>query len=255
MLRLVAGAHRPSPSRTVLGASTCCLVVFLTLALVAGREPPSALDHATRAWVLSTQHPQLTGPMAAVSTLGDRLGLISLIAAGTTLTWRRWRRWAVALPLAMLGAGALQLVAKWAVDRPRPSLAAWGFPSGHVLSLVVLLGLGVYLVWVAGAGRRARMLTGGAAVVTLSAVAWSRLYLEAHWLSDLAGGLTLGLAYLLGVIWLLERPFSPLWPDDRLAAWISRSAPRRRPFAPSSAAGSGRTSPITAAASLPPTTS
>ena len=255
MLHVVPGAQRPTSPRTVLAAATCALLTFLVLALIASREPPSALDHATRALVLSTHSPQLATPMVAISTLGDRTGLIGLIAAGAVLTWRRWRRWAIALPLAMLGTGALQLAAKWAVDRPRPSLAAWGFPSGHVLSLVVLLGLGVYLAWTAGAGRRTRGLCCAAAALTLLAVGWSRLYLEAHWLSDLVGGLSLGLAYLLGIIWVLERPCSPLGRDDRLAPWISRFRRPRRPFGPSSAAGSGPISPSIAAASLPPTTS
>ena len=239
----------------MLGGVAGALLLFSILALVASQQPPSHLDHATRALVRSTQHPQLAGPMAAVSVLGDRLGLISLIAAGSLLAWRRWRRWAVALPLVMLGTGLLQLAAKWAVDRPRPSLAAWGFPSGHVLSLVVLLGLGVHLVWASGAGRRGRTLSCIAAALTLLAVGWSRLYLEAHWLSDLVGGLALGLAYLLAAIWLVERPFSPLWSNDRLASWISLSRRLRRPSGPDFAAGSPITSPSIAAASLPPTTS
>jgi len=36
------------------------------------------------------------------------------------------------------------------------------------------------------------------------AVAFSRLYLEAHWVSDVAGGFALGIAYLLPAICLVE---------------------------------------------------
>jgi membrane-associated phospholipid phosphatase len=35
-------------------------------------------------------------------------------------------------------------------------------------------------------------------------VAFSRLYLDKHWLSDLAGGLMVGVAYLLLAIWVVE---------------------------------------------------
>jgi hypothetical protein len=35
-------------------------------------------------------------------------------------------------------------------------------------------------------------------------VAYSRMYLDAHWLSDVLGGLTAGLAYLLVAIWSID---------------------------------------------------
>jgi membrane-associated phospholipid phosphatase len=38
----------------------------------------------------------------------------------------------------------------------------------------------------------------------VAAVGFSRLYLDRHWLSDLAGGLMAGLAYLLLAIWVVE---------------------------------------------------
>ena len=44
--------------------------------------------------------------------------------------------------------------------------------------------------------------TGCAAIVLV--VAFSRLYLEAHWVSDVAGGFTLGIAYLLSTIYLVD---------------------------------------------------
>ena len=114
------------------------------------------------------------------------------------MLWRSGRGWAVALPLMMAGTGVLQLVAKWAIDRPRPNLAAWGFPSGHVLSLAVFFGLIAFLL-VTQSGRRQRWrvsacLACGAAV---GLVAASRIYLDMHWLSDVIGGFALGTAYLL----------------------------------------------------------
>jgi undecaprenyl-diphosphatase len=139
-----------------------------------------------------------------VSGLGENYGLIPLIAIGSALLWRPSRRWAVTLPLLMAGTGALQLIAKWAVDRPRPNLAAWGFPSGHVLSLVVYFGLMMYLLAISTTARSRRQLGYAGCVAIVVTVAFSRLYLEMHWASDVAGGFTLGLAYLLLTIWLVE---------------------------------------------------
>jgi undecaprenyl-diphosphatase len=180
------------------------LTGFFALALLAAGRELSDLDHHTRALVQLTRLPLLDPVMRAVSGLGDNYGVIGLIVLGVGILWRPSRRWALTLPLLMAGTGALQLVAKWAIDRPRPNLAAWGFPSGHVLSLVVFFGLVTYLLATSSLARPWRWLGYAGSAGTVLAVAWSRLYLEAHWVSDVAGGLTLGVAYLLLTIGLVE---------------------------------------------------
>ena len=199
--------HGPARSaflRRAPGLSILSLACYLALALIAASQQLSDVDHRVRALVQLARLPWLDIVMLAVSGLGENYGLIPLIALGSAILWRPSRRWAVALPILMAGTGALQLIAKWAVDRPRPNLAAWGFPSGHVLSLVVHFGLMTYLLATSTAARSHRRVGYAGCVVIVLTVGFSRLYLEAHWVSDLAGGLTLGLAYLLATIWLVE---------------------------------------------------
>jgi membrane-associated phospholipid phosphatase len=199
--------HGPARStflRRAPALSILALAGYLALALIAANQPLSDVDHRVRAVVQLARLPWLDIVMVAVTGLGQNYGLIPLIAVGSAILWRPSRRWAVALPILMAGTGALQLIAKWAVDRPRPNLAAWGFPSGHVLSLVVYFGLVTYLLATSTAAPSRRRLGYGGCVGIVAAVGFSRLYLEAHWVSDLAGGLTLGLAYLLATIWLVE---------------------------------------------------
>jgi undecaprenyl-diphosphatase len=191
-------------SRRLLGVAALALAGFAALALPATSHQFSALDYQARAFVHLTRAPVLDPAMTGVSGLGENYGLIPLILLGIAVLWRPSRRWAVALPLLMAGTGALQLITKWAVDRPRPNLAAWGFPSGHVLSLVVFFGLITYLLATSTLPRRRRWLGSAGCLSTVLAVAFSRLYLEAHWISDVAGGFTLGLAYLLLTICLVE---------------------------------------------------
>ena len=142
--------------------------------------------------------------MRTLSLLGGRAGLISLIALAFVLLWGYRRRWALALPVIMAGTGGLQLLAKWVVNRPRPNLADWGYPSGHVLSLVVFFGLVAYLLRTSRVSRGWRLLGGGVGAGIVLTVAFSRLYLDVHWLTDVIGGFALGLAYLLLTIWLVE---------------------------------------------------
>jgi membrane-associated phospholipid phosphatase len=63
----------------------------------------------------------------------------------------------------------------------------------------------IYLIAMASSRRRRwRVLASVVAAVPVVVVAFSRLYLDKHWLSDLAGGLTIGAAYLLLAIWVVE---------------------------------------------------
>jgi undecaprenyl-diphosphatase len=179
------------------------LALYALLAMLISQPLVQAADHAARAWVRMLQQDTLLSAMETVTTLGDYRGLVPLIVLSSLVLWRGNRPWALALPVLMAGTGVLQWITKWAADRPRPDATPWGFPSGHVFSLVVLFALMAYLVQRASHRRGPRLaVLGGAAVVIV--VAFSRLYLDKHWLSDLVGGLAIGTTYSLLAIWLVE---------------------------------------------------
>jgi undecaprenyl-diphosphatase len=188
----------------LVGLALGCILAFAALADPALRGETLGVDQEMRTLAQRAQNPVVAAGMQAVSSLGESAGLLPLMAVVAVLGWRCSRRHAFIVPAVMLGAGGLQFLAKWAVDRPRPNLAPWGFPSGHVLSLVVLLGLACYLIGRSGTSRRWRRASGGICGLTVVTVAASRLYLDFHWLSDVAGGFAIGLAYLLAVIAVLE---------------------------------------------------
>jgi membrane-associated phospholipid phosphatase len=192
--------------RWLLSGAAASLAGYVALAVLAAHQQFFAIDYGTRTWIVMLRKEAPYLPMAVVTELGGFLGVVALIAVAMLLLWwRGQRRWALAMPPLMAGAGALQAFAKWSSGRTRPDESPWGFPSGHVLSLVVFFGLMVWLVATASRRRRRwRIAASAACALTVALVAFSRLYLERHWLSDLAGGLTIGLAYLLLAIWVVE---------------------------------------------------
>jgi undecaprenyl-diphosphatase len=199
-----------------------CLAAFLTLTVAVIHQRFDGADRAAHGMVRETRHPALLGFMEGASLAGGQPGQIAVLLVSVAALWSRRRRWALALPLAMAGGGLLQFVVKWAVDRPRPNLAPWGFPSAHVLSLVVLCGYLAYVVSL----ERARPAWGrgalAAAAGIVGTVAYSRMYLEAHFLSDVLGGFTAGLAYLAFTIWAI-RAAPPL--AQRVSGWsLAREA-------------------------------
>ncbi len=189
--------------RGVLQGGLLLLLCFLVLTVVVTQDRLMDVDRAARSLVHQSHHPSLLTFMAGASYLGGETGQVAVVVVGLAALWPRRRRWAMALPLVVAGAGLAQYLAKWAVARPRPNLEEWGFPSAHVLSLVVLCGYLAYAVSSRSVRRRQRLAMGVCALV-VGIVAYSRMYLDVHWLSDIIGGFTAGLAYLLLAIWAVE---------------------------------------------------
>lgn len=190
--------------RALLAGATVSFGGFLGLADGAVQRYWLGVDHGARGAVGLARVHSLDTPMRTLSILGDRVGLIALILMASLLLWNYHRVWALALPVIMAGTGGLQWLAKLSVDRPRPNLAAWGYPSGHVLSLVVFFGLLAYLLWNSRLDPRWQWLGAAMAACIVLAVGFSRMYLDFHWFTDVIGGFALGLAYLLVMIWLAE---------------------------------------------------
>ena len=147
--------------------------------------------------------------MIALTELGDAAVTLPLIV--TVLGWllwsRSWRAAAYWLATVAFGIG-LTLALKAGFQMPRPvdiyeGLARFSFPSGHAAMSVVIYGfLGVLI------GRdvstRARGALTSIAILLVSLIAFSRLYLGVHWLSDVLGGLAFGTAWvsLLAIAYL-----------------------------------------------------
>jgi len=185
-----------------LAGAGAFLAGFVALVVLVNGDRLGALNEFSRALVHQPGPRLLQSAMEAASFWGGRPGQIAVVLMGSLVLWPQRRGWALSLPLVMTGAGVLQLTAKWAVDRPRPNLDPWGFPSAHVLSLVVLLGCIAYLLGTSRLHRGWRLLGAVSCAAVVLVVGYSRMYLDAHWLSDVLGGLTMGLAYLLAIIWV-----------------------------------------------------
>jgi membrane-associated phospholipid phosphatase len=156
-------------------------------------------DDTVRNFIMRHQNPTMGNFMRYVSLLGDwpshtALGLILLGVA-----WRRgsqeWTRIFLAMLLAMMLAGVAGTVIKRTVPRARPSVhtdTRWGgprfsskyhsFPSGHVGASTAFFG--VLLI--------ARRRVGLACLPIPILIGFSRMYIGAHYLSDVVCAAVLG---------------------------------------------------------------
>jgi len=181
----------------VLPLAIVSWLAFLVLAVHAFNQQLFDLDHSADALVQSAQHPYLKILMRALSDAAAGYVLVPL-SVGLYLYLRHRGHHAVKLvPWMIVGAYALFTLTKWIVARPRPRMSPYGFPSAHTFGAVVFFGGVIYLLWTIEMRPVWRWTGTVVLVLLILGVAVSRLYLRAHWLSDVAGGLAGGTAYLL----------------------------------------------------------
>ena len=184
-------------------------LAFLVLAVHAFNQQLFDLDHSADALVQSAQHPYLKILMRALSDAATGYVLVPL-SVGLYLYLRHRGHHAVKLiPWMVVGAYALFTLTKWIVARPRPRMSPYGFPSAHTFGAVVFFGGVIYLLWTIEMRPVWRWTGTVVLVLLILGVAVSRLYLRAHWLSDVAGGLAGGTAYLLFFLLAAEPSVRP----------------------------------------------
>jgi membrane-associated phospholipid phosphatase len=181
------------------------VLAFVLAAVVARAESVSSLDHGARALVREGRSLALAIPMRVVSLLGSGYVLLPVTLACSVVMWRRRHRSvALSLPVIGIGAAAALGLIKWIVNKPRPSLRGYGFPSGHVFGVTVFVVIGVYLLWLFEAPRRVQRAARAVGIVFVLVVGYSRLYVNAHWLSDVVGGLLGGVAFALMMVLAMD---------------------------------------------------
>ncbi|MGH9009380.1 MAG: phosphatase PAP2 family protein [Acidimicrobiia bacterium] len=166
------------------------------------------LDRTVLDWFVEHREQSLNTIMQVVTTLGGSAFLIPLVLA--VGVWY-WRRHGTARPLMLLAAayGSSWFVSqsiKVLVGRARPPagvalghFSGYAFPSGHATEAAAVWGM-LAVVLVAGAPRSQRNKVVGAAVTVVVMVGITRLYLAAHWLTDILAGWCFGSLCVLGVL-------------------------------------------------------
>lgn len=157
-------------------------------------------DQALYRFIQGLRTPWGDRAMVLVTELGD--GAVIALVAAAVLAWlllrRCWRAaayWVAAVAFGQIAA----MVLKQVLQRPRPitipydSLSVYAFPSGHATMSAVIYGFLAVLI-ARNLSPSRRWLPYALAALLIGAIALSRLYLGIHRFSDVAGGLSLGLA-------------------------------------------------------------
>ena len=171
-------------------------IVIAAVAVVAAFH----FDDTVRDFMAQHQNPEMRNFMRNVSWYGDWPSHLALGLLLLGIAWRRqskrWMRIFLSMLVAMAIAGVAGTVIKRTIPRARPSVKSelrWGgprfstkyhaFPSGHVGASTAFFGVLIF------ARRRA----GLACLPIPILIGFSRMYLGAHYLSDVVCAAVLGI--------------------------------------------------------------
>ena len=188
--------------------------IFVVSAFFAAALDRFPGDLAVSTWVQSWRSTWPQAVAAAVSIEENGLLIMSLMLL--LVGWmflRSWRLEAILVLGCTVSGMAVVEIAKVLIDRPRPAsdlvlglqdATSQSYPSGNA----ALFGLYLMALAFAVAGRTADRRKAGAiwglTTLLLIFVGLSRIYLGAHWLSDVLAGYLLGLTWMLASVQIIK---------------------------------------------------
>jgi undecaprenyl-diphosphatase len=204
----VTGGTRPLEDRPLLHDHPTALKLslvlwfiggslFLALAIPAIADVVQRFDDAVWELMVEWENDVAVAIAEAFDLIGSTPVTLPIIfgMAGYLVWRRRWEAfwfWALAMVSSQLLIGPV----KGLYERERPPLplvetSDFSFPSGHaVAGAAIAISLVIVLVPAGPKRRNLEMLAGAFAVL----MALSRVYLRAHWFTDVAAGASLGVA-------------------------------------------------------------
>ena len=162
------------------------------------------LDEGAVALVQSYGNPAVVRAASVISWFGSVAFLtIASFAATLVFAWKRWFDAILGLALTMLGGSLLNMLLKQLFQRARPvfdqplvDLTSFAFPSGHTMGATLFYMFIAAVVAYAMKSNRIRLLAFGCAALIVVLIGATRIYLGAHFFTDVLGAIVAALAWL-----------------------------------------------------------
>ena len=152
------------------------------------------------------QTPLLTNFMVTVSNFNGAMGIfIFSLLMILFLIYKRWYNDLLFYVISVSGANIAFITIKMFVQRARPnsdilSITTHSFPSGHA-TMATAMAVAVYFIFVKRIDSKSMHLFLYLFCATwIGMIAFSRIYLDVHWLSDVIAGIGLGIFWVTFVV-------------------------------------------------------
>lgn len=182
------------------------------------------IDQTTLHWFIQTfgepkmqfGHGFLNNYMTALATYGDVLTFVVMsIVIAIILLFERYYVLSLWLLGTVASGGILGIAFKDLIHRHRPydhllADTGFSFPSGHSLSSTLIMII-IFAVFLPRVKQRVMQMSIGVVLFVLwTSILFSRMYFHAHFLTDVIGGVSLGIVWVMAAILIYRSLFMKL---------------------------------------------
>lgn len=185
--------------RLYLTAALVGASLYLSLGNRVSHAPPAGIDLAGRALLGGPPQLALLFTESCYWYVLVALGLLGIVVA---IRAPAWRERIISSLITTVVFWQVSDVLKNSFRRPRPDYwriihePSYAYSSGHAMFATIVYALWAWFIWRSDLPRPLRFVITPLLALWACGILWSRLALGAHWVTDLIGGVLLGLVGL-----------------------------------------------------------
>lgn len=179
-----------------------CIIIFLAIIEEVFEKETIAIDLIIYKIIVQNMRTDiLTSIFKIITNFGGAYCLI--IIAMLSAIFIKDKKIAFSIPINLILITIFNLVLKNIVERPRPigyrliDETGYSFPSGHSMVSAAFYGLIIYFVWKNIKDKKLKYISCAVLGILVTLIGISRIYLGVHYASDVLGGFTISVAYLI----------------------------------------------------------
>ena len=184
-----------------------CLIIFILLSILVINKRDFIVDSFIYGSIENFINKKTTSIVKVLTYLGSVYPFILIIVLSLFLKDKKYFKY---LSINLILITILNITMKSLFTRPRPldiSLVeqnGYSFPSGHSLTSMAFYGLLIYFVTTSNLSKRLKITLNTILSLLILIVGLSRIYLGVHYFTDVLGGFSLAIIYLIIFISVLE---------------------------------------------------
>lgn len=179
-----------------------CVIIFLAIIEDVFEKETMEIDlFIYKLVVQNMRNDVLTSIFKVITNFGGAYFLVAV--AAFLAVYIKDKKIAFSIPLNLIIITILNILLKNIVERPRPegyrliAETGYSFPSGHSMVSSAFYGLIIYFIWKNVKNKKLKYISCTLLGLLITFIGISRIYLGVHYATDVIGGFSISIAYLI----------------------------------------------------------